>query len=528
MTPTISKLAWAAGLSGMYFAGLELGRALSLPAGVPTFWPPIGILTGALLTSGHRAWPWIVLTTLPGSIVFDALHHHAPVAGIPHWTATVLGSVLCAWMLRRVAMHFTLTRARHVLAFVAVAVLGTTISAAGAMLAWQGSALGPSLGRLQWMGHLLGVVAAAPLVLAWTAFDPESRSRRGRAEWTAFFIVVTAVTGLAVGHWLAPQGLIVVVVPLLSWAAWRLGPRGTGVALPVVVTLGMKNHLDGVGVLALGRMVTPESMVSVQAAVGGIVVTFLFITAAVAEWRALEQALRQANQLKREFVSTISHELRTPLAAILGYLEMARDERFAVSERLSFMDDMDRAARQLHELIEATLDVGRLEAGRDEPRLEPVSLSSFWQELKSGCATIPRKVGVDLRWSDAGSDLLLVTDRRKLTVVLRNLITNALKFTERGWVRVEAEVASSAVVFRVRDTGIGIRPEDHARIFEMYRQADGSDTRRYEGTGLGLHIVRRFLEQLGGTVTLESAPGEGSTFTIRLSSMEHSVMGRPA
>jgi len=197
---------------------------------------------------------------------------------------------------------------------------------------------------------------------------------------------------------------------------------------------------------------------------------------------------------------------------------MARDERFDVSERLSFMDDMDRAARQLHELIEATLDVGRLEAGRDEPRLEPVSLSSFWQELKSGCATIPRKVGVDLRWSDAGSDLVLVTDRRKLTVVLRNLITNALKFTERGWVRVEAEVASSAVVFRVRDTGIGIRPEDHARIFEMYRQADGSDTRRYGGTGLGLHIVSRFLEQLGGTVALESEPGKGSTFTITVPS----------
>ena len=145
-----------------------------------------------------------------------------------------------------------------------------------------------------------------------------------------------------------------------------------------------------------------------------------------------------------------------------------------------------------------------------------MSLPGFWGDLRAGCETIPRQNAVDLRWGEPVPDLVLVTDRRKLTIVMRNLIGNALKFTERGWVRVEAETAESAVVLRVQDSGIGIRPDEQARIFEMYRQADSSDTRRYGGTGLGLHIARRFVEQLGGTITLESALGQGSTFTITL------------
>ena len=108
------------------------------------------------------------------------------------------------------------------------------------------------------------------------------------------------------------------------------------------------------------------------------------------------------------------------------------------------------------------------------------------------------------------------TDPRKLAIVVRNLVGNALKFTARGRVRCDAWVAGENLVIRVSDTGIGIHEEDHQAIFEMFRQADSSDSRRFGGTGLGLYIVRRFVGQLGGRITLESAPGVGSVFSVVL------------
>jgi signal transduction histidine kinase len=527
--PATSKLARAVVLSGAYLAAAQLGSGLSVPNSFATFWPPSGLLLAVLLRSDTRMWPWLVLATCPANLAFDAFHDRSLAVSFCYWTGNALEAVAGAWMLRRtIGDSFTLGRVRHVVALVGLAALGSaTISAtAGAWttVAAQGGGSYRFLWKLWWMADVIGVLAVAPAILAWSEPRPPGVGRRARLEWLVFVLFAVIVVGLVLERqyvpWFPPRALAVIVVPVLGWAAWRLGPRGTATGLAIMVSVAIKNHLDGVGMFVANGQVTADSVVMMQAVLSGLIVTFLLITAGVAEWGEIEHALREANQLKREFVSTMSHELRTPLAAVLGYLEMARDPSMDEAQRLAFLDDIERAGHQLLELVEAALDVGRLEAGRDEPRLEPVSLPAFWHDLRTGCATVPRGTDVEFQWSDPAPELTLVTDRRKLTVVLRNLITNALKFTERGWVRVEAEAAESTVVFRVRDTGIGVRPEDHERIFEMYRQADGSDARRFGGTGLGLHIVRRFLEQLGGTVSLQSALGRGSTFTIVLPSLD--------
>jgi len=228
------------------------------------------------------------------------------------------------------------------------------------------------------------------------------------------------------------------------------------------------------------------------------------------------EALREANRLKSEFVSTVSHELRTPLNVILGFAEMGRDTGVDSAAREDCLARIEAAGRELLGLIESTLEIGRLEAGRQALRLEPIDLPAFWRELGAACARLPRRPGVVLEWSDAVPPGPLETDPRKLEIVVRNLVGNAVKFTERGYVRAEVGDGREGIVIRVSDTGIGIRAEDRESIFEMFRQADGSDARRYGGVGLGLYLVRRFVEQLGGAVTVESTVGVGTAFTVRL------------
>jgi signal transduction histidine kinase len=224
--------------------------------------------------------------------------------------------------------------------------------------------------------------------------------------------------------------------------------------------------------------------------------------------------LRSANQAKSQFVSTVSHELRTPLNVIIGFSEMAQDPALAPEQRAEFVRRVEGAGRELLTLIETTLEIGKMEAGRDEVQLERVGLTELWAELGTSCHRMPRRPGVELVWDEARPPVALRSDPRKLTVIVRNLVSNALKFTEQGEVRAAARAADGRLCIRVSDTGIGIRPENHETIFEMFRQADGSDARRYGGTGLGLYIVRRFVQQLGGSIRLDSAPGRGSAFDV--------------
>ncbi|MCW5889474.1 MAG: PAS domain S-box protein [bacterium] len=226
--------------------------------------------------------------------------------------------------------------------------------------------------------------------------------------------------------------------------------------------------------------------------------------------------LQSASRLKSEFVSTMSHELRTPLNVILGFCEMARDAELPREERDACVARIDGAGRELLDLVESTLEIGRIEAGRDEARLETVRLPALWSELGQSCAGLPHGPTVALEWSPEVPPVSLTTDPRKLSIVLRNLVGNALKFTPRGRVAVAARLDGPALVIEVADTGIGIAPEQRETIFEMFRQADQSDSRRFGGTGLGLYIVRRFVEQMGGRVEVDSTPGAGSTFRVTL------------
>ena len=233
---------------------------------------------------------------------------------------------------------------------------------------------------------------------------------------------------------------------------------------------------------------------------------------ALANARLVED-LQLANQLKSEFVSTMSHELRTPLHVILGYTDMI--EELTEAERTTAIARIRNAGRELLELIEATLNVSRIEARKDPATIAPVRLRELWDELAVEFAPLVQNPRTTLHWEPI-VDVIVLTDRRKLKIILKNLVSNALKFTPAGEVVVACDGEDPVCRFRVRDTGVGIASADLPFIFEMFRQVDSSDSRSYGGAGLGLYIVRRMVEQLGGTVSVESTPGQGSTFSVAL------------
>lgn len=230
----------------------------------------------------------------------------------------------------------------------------------------------------------------------------------------------------------------------------------------------------------------------------------------------LVEELSRASQLKTEFVSTMSHELRTPLSVILGYTDILQhDNGLAPIERTRTLGRIRDAGLELLEMIEATLNLGRLEAGRDPACLETIPVAELLDELATEFAALAQRPATTLRWEPIAG-ILLDTDRRKLRIIIKHLVANALKFTPSGEVVIRCEARGDRCAFVVRDTGIGIATERLPVIFEMFRQGDSSDSRSYSGVGLGLYIVQRLLDQLGGDIAVASAPGRGTIFTVTL------------
>jgi signal transduction histidine kinase/CheY-like chemotaxis protein len=237
--------------------------------------------------------------------------------------------------------------------------------------------------------------------------------------------------------------------------------------------------------------------------------------------RALEAA-EAATQAKSAFLANMSHELRTPLNAIIGYSEMLQEEA-ADAGYAHFTPDLQRihaAGQHLLALINDILDLSKIEAGKMTLFLETCDIFTMIQDVVTTIGALVEKNANTLEVrcaTDLGS---MRADLTKVRQALFNLLSNACKFTQRG--TITFEVASDTVAgmvwitFRVTDTGIGITPEQLPRLFQAFSQADASTTRKYGGTGLGLAITHHFCRMMGGDITVESTPGQGSTFTIRL------------
>lgn len=238
---------------------------------------------------------------------------------------------------------------------------------------------------------------------------------------------------------------------------------------------------------------------------------------ALANAQLLEE-VEHSNRIKEDFIGTISHELRTPLNIILGYNQLFLEEAFGplTEEQVDGLKRMQKNARELLELINATLDLSRLQSQRVPLDVQEIHIPEFMSELEMQARQLNCKPDLQLHWSVAPDLPVLPTDAIKLKMVLENLLTNALKFTEVGTVSVSVVSRGEGVVFSIADTGPGIPSEELAMIFEPFRQGGTFTTRRQGGVGLGLYLVQQLLKMLGGKVTVNSELGKGSTFHVWL------------
>lgn len=244
----------------------------------------------------------------------------------------------------------------------------------------------------------------------------------------------------------------------------------------------------------------------------------------VSELQETNFDLSRASQLKSEFLANMSHELRTPLNAILGFSEILIDQTFGdLNERQArYLNNINNSGRHLLDLINDILDLSKIEAGKMELQAEPFRLDGALQEVYTILEPLANKKDLKIELDISKVPQRIVADRLRLKQILYNIMSNAVKFTpEGGIVTVRAweeadQAGATQIYITIKDTGIGIPADQLERIFDVFHRLDRGYRSATEGTGLGLALVRRFVQLHGGEVTATSEPGTGSTFTIRI------------
>lgn len=527
-----------AALALAYVVAGRLGLALDAVSGFATLvWAPTGLALAALIYFGRSLWPGVAAGALLVNVWNGA---SLPIAaGIA--TGNTLEAVAGALLLERTSpLRLPLRRPGDVIAFVVLAGgIATTISATVGVTSLLFGGLVEPGGLLRtwgawWLGDTVGALVVAPVLLASTPADT-STVERTPAERLGVGAAVLA--GAALVFLLGPEApgaatflqAYLLLGPLL-WAALRFETKGAAWATLLVATIA-------VGGTALGRGplqgdVLNERLWVLQAFIGLMATTFLVLGALAAARGDAERALEIAKEAaevsssaKSRFLAVMTHELRTPLNGIIGYTSLLEaalpDERASVERR--HLGRIKDAAWHLTSVIDGILTFSRAEAGKEELDVRSFDAAELVREAVALLEPEASRKGVVVR-AVTGPSLDVRSDPGKLRQILLNLVGNAVKFSERGEVVVEAvDGGNGTVVFLVSDQGRGIAAERLATIFEPFNRSLTDGQPILPGTGLGLSVCAMLARLMGGTLTVQSRLGEGSVFTLRI--LRHAAPG---
>jgi signal transduction histidine kinase len=512
------------------------------------FLPVIDALDPA--TAYHGTYdPWLVATSLAiailAALVALSISGRIVAATSPRarWAWTTAGAISMGggiW-----SMHFIGMLAFSLPCGVSYQPVGTVLSMIPGMLA-SGIALGaisrarePGPGRLTvsavLMGagigamHYSGMAAMLPaamlrydpaivllsivvaVVLAFVSLAIRFSFRRRRMPPAAATLIAATVMGCAVAgmHYTAMQASIFFPLPDAAIHSMALSPTLFALLIAIFTVL-----------IAAGTMLATFAGRQNELA--------LTLQAEVARRRRIEADLvrareqaEAANHAKSQFLATMSHELRTPLNAVIGYSEMLLDEaEDRDDQQVADLRRINSAGRHLLSLVTDVLDLSKIEAGKMELVIHSFDLDKLLDEVAATCRSLMQPNGNELVIERRPALGTVQGDQTKLRQIVMNLLGNAAKFTKRGRITLEAARQRSEngdwISIAVRDTGIGITREALAKLFQNFQQAEATTASRYGGTGLGLALSQRLCRLMGGEISVESEPGQGSCFTIRL------------
>jgi len=514
-----------------YVAASRLGLALDAVGGFAALvWPGSGIALAALLIGGYRLWPAITIGAFITNIA----------AGAPILVALAIAggntaeAVLGVYLLRKVpGFNASLTRVRDMVALIILSAgLSTTVSATIGVTSLATAGIVPTslfgyTWRAWWLGDAIGILLVGTLILGWSAWTPRRPRALRAAESIALGVTVVAAALIVFGID-EPAGGITrgreyMLFPPLIWAALRFGLRGA-----VSATVGITAIAIFQTSIGRGPFVRPElheSLLALQTFMGILGGTITLLGASISERRRAARELHSArekaeaaNRAKANFLGVVSHELRTPLNAITGYVDMLSMglDGPLTEKQHRIIGRIVHSQRHLLSLIEDVLSFAQSEAGRLSFALQPVAVDAALSSVEAVVAPEVARKNLKLQISDSEPGLMTMADPDKLRQILLNLVTNAIKFTPEGVIDITTVPTDDKVRITIKDSGIGIAKENLQRVFDPFYQVDQGGTRRFPGVGLGLSIVRDSVLAMGGDITIDSIPGDGTQVHVTL------------